>query len=218
MLIESAHWGSFLRGFMRVAVGTVRADWFEQRDCPHGAFRLQLVARRPAPLHAGGGAAPRCRVYPARVRCARVRRGAQPGDSRVARPHRSESRRLPHQSPTAESGARCVACQPSGQRDARLPLQRNRWPARSANYGGRSHNDLLVSILELFTTRQRFEVSFTQDDDVIQAFAAHAAEEALAGRIQIGRAYGGLDHARSDGLRGALTIGSEFVVAISNGP
>ena len=59
-------------------------------------------------------------------------------------------------------------------------------------------------------------MTFAQDDDVIQAFAAHAAKEALAGRIHIGRSHRGLDDARSDGLRGAIEVGSEFVVAIAN--
>src|SRR4051812_28637465 len=58
------------------------------------------------------------------------------------------------------------------------------------------------------------QVMLVQHDHMIEALAAYASKEALAGGIHVGSAHRRLDNAGPDRFRGSVEVGAELVVAI----
>ena len=60
------------------------------------------------------------------------------------------------------------------------------------------------------------QLALGQDDQVVDALAAYAAEKALAGRVHVRRMHRGLDDPRPETLGSAIEISSEFVVSVAD--
>ena len=73
-----------------------------------------------------------------------------------------------------------------------------------------------VEIPKAVLAEHSLEVALAQDDHVIEAFAAHAAKESFARRVHERGSHGGAEHADAGALRGAVEVGTELTVVVSD--
>jgi hypothetical protein len=73
-----------------------------------------------------------------------------------------------------------------------------------------------VEVIQSVFLQNALQVSFVQNDDVIQTLASNATEKAFANRIHQWRAHRRFDHANTGAFRRAVEVRAELVISVTN--